>query len=88
MRPTTISFHEEDEADQTRAALEAAGHRVEAERERFLGRTMTRRWCSSSSPTLHPTSPASLLRATGSWCPSGQRANQSVALRSRPRRRR
>jgi len=37
MQPTTISFHEQYEADETRAALEAAGHYVEAERERFLG---------------------------------------------------
>ncbi len=37
MRPTTISFDEEGEADATREALEAAGHHVETGRERFLG---------------------------------------------------
>ena len=37
MRPTTISFDEEGEADATRKALEAAGHYVETGRERFLG---------------------------------------------------
>ncbi|AQP46967.1 hypothetical protein BW730_04965 [Tessaracoccus aquimaris] len=37
MRPTTISFDDPDEAESTRAALEAAGHYVETGRERFLG---------------------------------------------------
>ena len=37
MRPTTISFHEDDDADATLLALEAAGHYVERARERFLG---------------------------------------------------
>lgn len=37
MRPTTISFDDEDQAEATRDALEAAGHYVETGRERFLG---------------------------------------------------
>lgn len=37
MRPTTISFDDAEEAEGTRAALEAAGHYVETARERFLG---------------------------------------------------
>lgn len=37
MRPTTISFHEEDEAEATIEALAGAGFYVEADRERFLG---------------------------------------------------
>ena len=37
MRATTISFHEDDDADATLLALEAAGHYVERARERFLG---------------------------------------------------
>lgn len=37
MGPTTISFHEEEEAAATIEALAAAGFYVEADRERFLG---------------------------------------------------
>lgn len=37
MRPTTISFHEEEDAHSTIEALAAAGYYVESDRERFLG---------------------------------------------------
>jgi hypothetical protein len=37
MEPTTISFHEADDAEATITALAGAGFYVEADRERFLG---------------------------------------------------
>lgn len=37
MPPTTVSFHEESEADLMKAALEASGFYVESAKERFLG---------------------------------------------------